>query len=167
MVPPLVVVCFIVVSSASAYGNVVYIHRKTGSSVKLRCESSNDSERLKAFSLHRGPETNHEKIPEMLYLNIKSSAYILNPEDRRRISVQNELMNHSATVTITNLPQNDTNLYYCLFYKEGNSDLSYIPGRAKFFLHVEDNGEGYQDLPLEPGLGVVYDGERLVAGQPT
>ncbi|XP_066522781.1 uncharacterized protein [Hoplias malabaricus] len=143
MVHPLVVVWFIMVSSASAYGNVVYIHRKTGSSVKLRCESSNDSERLKAFSLHRGPEKNHS---EVLYLNIERSAYIHNPEDHHRISVQNELMNHSATVTITNLQQNDTNLYYCLFYKEGNGGMSDVPGRPKFFLHVEDDVYG----------GVVY-----------
>ncbi|XP_066520183.1 uncharacterized protein [Hoplias malabaricus] len=144
MVPPLVVVWFIVVSSASvsmphAFSPTALSVWECGSSAKLRCESSNDSQRLKAFSLHHRPEKNHEKIPEVLYLNIKSSAYILNREDRRRIFVQNELMNHSATVTITNLQQNDTGLYYCLFYKEGNGGMSDVPGRPKFFLHVEDD----------------------------
>ncbi|XP_017548388.1 uncharacterized protein LOC108424713 [Pygocentrus nattereri] len=131
MNPPLIV-WFLIISSATAYGDIVYLRKEANASVELPCVCSTVDRIPFAFSLHRGP---NETSSEVLYRDTRKDPSI-NKAYAHRISLQDELSSLRANVNITHLQENDTDLYYCFFYcKTQNAHLK-IPGTTKFFLHV-------------------------------
>ncbi|XP_051996818.1 cd7 antigen-like isoform X2 [Xyrauchen texanus] len=74
----------------------------------------------------------------VLYLSKGLSAFISGPVDKDRITVHDELDNHTVHLRISNLQRLDTDVYYCEFHY---SDLPFdknIPGKMEFFIYVED-----------------------------
>ncbi|KAL6455700.1 hypothetical protein MHYP_G00355510 [Metynnis hypsauchen] len=129
---PAVIAWFLIISLATAYGDIVYLRKETNASVELHCVCSTVDEIPFAFSLHRGP---NETSSEVLYHDIRKDPSI-NKAYTHRISVQHEPSSLRTNVNITHLQENDTDLYYYFCcYKKENAYLK-IPGTTKFFLHV-------------------------------
>ncbi|KAG1926020.1 hypothetical protein F2P79_025124 [Pimephales promelas] len=59
-------------------------------------------------------------------------------EDKDRITVRDELYNHTVHLTISNLQGRDIDVYHCEFYYGSLPEDKNIPGKMEFFIYVED-----------------------------
>lgn len=118
----------------SAHGGIVYIHRVRNSSIDISCVSANKEENLFAFSLKRRLLQSRE----VMYLSKGNTPYINKSEDKDRITVRDELFNHTAHLTISNLQGQDTDVYQCEFHYGHLPYDKNIPGKIEFFIYVED-----------------------------
>ncbi|KAL7890912.1 hypothetical protein AOLI_G00003880 [Acnodon oligacanthus] len=131
MNPP-AIAWLLIISTASVYGDIVYLRKETNASVELPYVCSTVNGIPFAFSLHRGP---NETSSEVLYRDTRKDPSI-NTAYTHRISVQDELSSLRANVNITHLQENDTDLYYSFFYYKTKNAYRKSPGITKFFLHV-------------------------------
>lgn len=118
----------------SAHGGIVYIHRVRNSSIDISCESANKEEIPFAFSLNRRLLQSRR----VLYLSKGLPSSINKSEDKDRITVRDELDNHTVHLTISNLQGQDSDVYHCEFHY---GDLPFdknVPGKMEFFIYVED-----------------------------
>ncbi|KAK2889101.1 hypothetical protein QQF64_028825 [Cirrhinus molitorella] len=129
-----VVLLFLITPSVTAHGGIVYIHRVRNSSIDITCESAKKEDKPFAFSLERRLLQSRR----VLYLSKGRSPFINQSEDKDRITVRDELDNHTVHLTILNLQGQDTDLYHCEFHY---GDLPYdknVPGKTEYFIYVED-----------------------------
>ncbi|XP_073707356.1 cd7 antigen-like [Garra rufa] len=129
-----VMLLFLITPSVTAHGGIVYIHRVRNSSTDISCESSIKEEKPFAFTLKRRL-LQHRPV---LYLSKGRSPYINQSEDKNRITVRDELDNHTVHLSISNLQGQDTDVYHCEFHY---GDLPYdrnVPGKMEYFIYVED-----------------------------
>lgn len=78
-----------------------------------------------------------------MYLSKGFPPFINKSEDKDRITVRDELDNHTVHLTISNLQGQDTDVYHCEFHY---GDLPFdrnVPGKMEFFIYVEDLGDLY------------------------
>ncbi|KTG47128.1 hypothetical protein cypCar_00018284 [Cyprinus carpio] len=129
-----VVLLFLITPSVTAHGGIVYIHRVRNSSIDISCESANKEEIPFAFSLNRRLLQSRR----VLYLSKGLPSSINKSEDKDRITVRDELDNHTVHLTISNLQGQDSDVYHCEFHY---GDLPFdknVPGKMEFFIYVED-----------------------------
>ncbi|XP_026118944.1 cd7 antigen-like [Carassius auratus] len=129
-----VVLLFLITPSITAQGGIVYIHRVRNSSIDISCESAKKEENPFAFSLNRRLLQSRQ----VMYLSKGAQPFINKSEDKDRITVRDELDNHTVHLTISNLQGQDTDVYHCEFHYD---DLPYdknVPGKMEFFIYIED-----------------------------
>lgn len=118
----------------SAHGGIAYIHRVRNSSIDISCESAKKEEIPFAFSLKRRLLQSRQ----VMYLSKGITPFITKSEDKDRITVRDELDNHTVHLTISNLQGQDTDVYHCEFHY---GDLPFdknVPGKMEFFIYVEN-----------------------------
>jgi len=118
----------------SAHGGIVYIHRGRNSSIDISCESTSKEGKPFAFSLKRRLLQSRR----VLYLSEGLLPTINKSEDKDRITVRDELYNHTVHLTISNLQGRDIDVYHCEFYYGSLPEDKNIPGKMEFFIYVED-----------------------------
>lgn len=118
----------------SAHGGIVYIHRVRNSSIDISCESTIKEGKPFAFSLKRTLLQSRQ----VLYLSEGLLPTITKSEDKDRITVRDELYNHTVHLTISSLQGQDIDVYQCEFYYGSLPDDKNIPGKMEFFIYVED-----------------------------
>ncbi|XP_043096927.1 cd7 antigen-like [Puntigrus tetrazona] len=129
------VLLFLITPSITAHGGIVYIHRVRNSSIDISCESAKKEEKPFAFSLKRRLLQSRR----VLYLSKGFAPFINKSEEKDRITVRDELDNHTVHLTISTLQGQDTDVYHCEFHY---GDLPYdqnVPGKMEFFIYVEDS----------------------------
>ncbi|XP_056102161.1 cd7 antigen-like [Rhinichthys klamathensis goyatoka] len=129
-----VVLLFLITPSVNAHGGIVYIHRGRNSSIDISCESTNKEGKPFAFSLKRRLLQSRR----VLYLSEGLLPTINKSEDKDRITVRDELYNHTVHLTISNLQGRDIDVYHCEFYYGSLPEDKNIPGKMEFFIYVED-----------------------------
>ncbi|XP_067315593.1 uncharacterized protein [Pseudorasbora parva] len=129
-----VILFFLVTPSVNAHGGIVYIHRVRNSSIDIPCASASKEEKPFAFSLKRKLLQSRD----VLYLSSGRQPFINNSEDKGRITVRDELDNHTVHLTISNLQGRDIDVYQCVFHYDNLPLDKNIPGKMEFFIYVED-----------------------------
>ncbi|XP_051985773.1 uncharacterized protein LOC127646288 [Xyrauchen texanus] len=130
----LVNLLFLVINSVTAHVDLIYIPRVRNSSVDISCESAKKEVNLFAFSLKRKLLQSRQ----VLYLSKGLTAIINESVDKGRITVHDELDNHTVHLSISNLQGWDTDVYYCEFHYGDLPFDTNIPGTMEFFIYVED-----------------------------
>uniref|UniRef100_A0A3B1KEF6 Immunoglobulin V-set domain-containing protein n=1 Tax=Astyanax mexicanus TaxID=7994 RepID=A0A3B1KEF6_ASTMX len=128
------VFAWFIISSTTAYGDVMFLRRGTNASVEISCEFPNITKdgSLMAFAL----KCHQNQSKEVQYLNLNSTPKITNKNTR--FSVKKLPKSRKVNVIITNLQEDDTDIYWCVFYYNKGLEVQIqINGSTEFFLYVE------------------------------
>uniref|UniRef100_A0A4W4EIT8 Immunoglobulin V-set domain-containing protein n=1 Tax=Electrophorus electricus TaxID=8005 RepID=A0A4W4EIT8_ELEEL len=122
------------VSSATVYGNIVYLRRQTSDSVELPCACSDIGARVFAVAV-----TRRWLDPiRVLYLHAEADRGSPHYAYRGRIFEKWDVGKQRVSVNITHLRGNDTDIYQCVFFHDSSAaGYGGVPGVVEFFLHVD------------------------------